>query len=232
MAYGTGEAADWSGGDVVGGTPQSIGGTISGLSGAVVLADNSSDQLTINANGPFTFVTQVPQGLSFQVTVQQNPAGQTCSVINGTGIVGTTAITNVTVSSATEANGSAADNFARADGPLGPNWTDGSEGGLAISSDEVVGTNASGTSGDMRTGENYNTNQFSEIQVTSTQLTGTQWIGASVRVQDSGQDGYVGIYSWDNGSPELLLFGRTGGTWARSVPLSCVEPCRRVPISG
>ena len=37
--------------------------------------------------------------------------------------------------------------------------------------------------------------------------------GRQCAVQDSGQDGYVGIYSWNNGSPELLLFGRTGGTW-------------------
>ena len=65
----------------------------------------------------------------------------------------------------------------------------------------------------MRTGESYNNNQYSEIQVTSTQLTGTEWIGASVRVQDGGQEGYVGAYSWNNGSPELVLFGRSGSTW-------------------
>ncbi len=213
MAYGTGEAADWSGGDVTEGTPESVGGTISGLSGTVVLADNTSDQLTVSANGPFTFATQVPQGLSYQVIVQQDPPDQTCTVTNGTGTVGTTAITNVIVTCVTEGNGTAADDFDRADGPLGPDWTDATEGGLAISSDEVVGTNASSTSGDMRTGEDYNNNQYSEIQVTSTQLTGSEWIGASVRVQDGGQDGYVGIYFWNNGSPELMLFDRTGSSW-------------------
>ena len=120
MAYGTGEAADWSGGDVEVGAPQSIGGTISGLSGTVVLADNSSDQLSLSANGPFTFASQVPSGSQYQVTVQTNPTGQTCSVANGAGTVGTTGVTDVTVSCVTEGNGSATDNFDRANGPLGP----------------------------------------------------------------------------------------------------------------
>ena len=218
MAYGTGEAADWSGGDVEVGAPQSIGGTISGLSGTVVLADNSSDQLSLSANGPFTFASQVPSGSQYQVTVQTNPTGQTCSVANGAGTVGTTGVTDVTVSCVTEGNGSATDNFDRANGPLGPDWTDATEGGLAVSSDEVVGTNANGTSGDIRTAENYNSNQYSEIQVTSTQLSGTEWIGASVRVQDGGQEGYVGIYYWNNGSPELEVFNRTGSTWDQIGP--------------
>ncbi|MGO9657006.1 MAG: putative Ig domain-containing protein [Acidimicrobiales bacterium] len=218
MAYGTGEAADWSGGDVEVGALQSIGGTISGLSGTVVLADNSSDQLSLSANGPFTFASQVPSGSQYQVTVQTNPTGQTCSVANGAGTVGTTGVTDVTVSCVTEGNGSATDNFDRANGPLGPDWTDATEGGLAVSSDEVVGTNANGTSGDIRTAENYNSNQYSEIQVTSTQLSGTEWIGASVRVQDGGQEGYVGIYYWNNGSPELEVFNRTGSTWDQIGP--------------
>ncbi|HEV3381268.1 MAG TPA: alpha/beta hydrolase-fold protein, partial [Trebonia sp.] len=42
---------------------------------------------------------------------------------------------------------------------------------------------------------------------------GTQWIGAVVRGQDSGLDGYVGIYFWDNGSPEVMLFLRDNGGW-------------------
>ncbi len=203
MSYGTGEAADWSGGDVEAGTPQSIGGTLSGLSGTVVLADNSSDLLTLSANGPFTFASLVPSDLQYAVTVQTNPTGQTCSVANGTGTVGDTGVTNVSVSCVTEGNGSATDNFDRANGSLGPDWTDATEGGLAISSDEVVGTNPNGTSGDMRTAENYNSNQYSEIQVTSTPLSGTEWIAASVRVQDGGEEGYVGIYYWNDGNPEL-----------------------------
>jgi hypothetical protein len=54
----------------------------------------------------------------------------------------------------------AADNFSRANGSLGPNWTDISDGGLAI---------------------------ISKVAVTSTQLTGNQWIGPMVRAQNGGR---------------------------------------------
>ena len=49
---------------------------------------------------------------------------------------------------------SASDNFNRANGSLGADWTDMSVGGLAISSNVVTGT-GSGNSGDIRTGETY-----------------------------------------------------------------------------
>ena len=67
----------------------------------------------------------------------------------------------------------------------------------------------------MRTAESYSSNQYSQVDVTSAQLTGAQWIGPAVRLQDGGQDGYAGIYNWNNGSPELMLFKGTGGNWAQ-----------------
>ena len=132
---------------------------------------------------------------------------------NGSGTVGSANITNVAVTCTANGSGNGSDNFNRADGPLGPDWTDMSDGGLTISSQAVAGTNATGISGDMRTAESYSSNQFSQIEVTSTQLTGTQWIGPAVRTQDGGQEGYLGIYSWNNGSPELMLFMRSGSNW-------------------
>ena len=56
---------------------------------------------------------------------------------------------------------------------------------------------------------------ISTVQVTSTQLSGGQWVGPAVRLQNSGQNGYVGIYCWNDGSPELMLFKRTSGSWAQ-----------------
>ena len=108
---------------------------------------------------------------------------------------------------------SASDNFARANGSLGPNWTDMSDGGMAIVSQTAAGTNG-GNSGDMWTADSFTSDQYSQVTLTGTQLTATQWIGAVVRAQDSGQDGYVGIYFWNNGSPELMLFLRHNGGWA------------------
>ena len=59
--------------------------------------------------------------------------------------------------------------------------------------------------------ETFTSDQFSQVEVTSTQLTGGQWIGPAVRAQAGGQDGYVGFYYWNYGSPELMLFKRYGG---------------------
>ena len=212
MYYSSNQLDNWSGGNV---TTYPIGGTVSGLSGTVVLQDNGGDDLSVSASGAFTFATALSAGSAYNVTVKTNPAGQTCSVANGSGTVGSAGVTNVAVTCTTSAAGSASDNFNRADGPLGANWTDISDGGMAISSQAAAGTNASGTSGDMRTGESYSSNQYSQVEVTSSQLTGNQWIGTAVRMQNSGQDGYAGLYYWNNGSPELILYKRSSGNWTQ-----------------
>ena len=191
----------------------SIGGTVSGLSGTVVLQDNGGDDLSVSASGAFTFGTGLTSGTAYSVTVKTNPAGQTCSVANGSGTVGSAGVTNVAVTCTANAAGSASDNFDRADGALGSNWTNISDGGLTISSQAVAGTSTSGTTGDIRTAESYSSNQYSQVEVTSSQLTGDQWIGPAVRMQNGGQDGYLGIYSWNNGNPELMLYMRSGGNW-------------------
>ncbi len=212
MYYSSNQIDNWSGGDV---TAYQVGGTVSGLSGTVVLQDNGGDDLSVSASGGFTFATALAAGSAYNVTVQTNPAGQTCSVANGSGTVGSSDITNIAVTCTTSAAGSGSDDFNRPDGPLGANWTDISDGGLAISSQAAAGTNASGMSGDMRTGESYSSNQYSQVEVTSSQLTGGQWIGAAVRMQNTGKDGYAGIYYWNNGSPELMLYKRNSGNWTQ-----------------
>src|SRR5690348_16115787 len=121
----------------------------------------------------------------------------------------------ITVAQHAQAATSASDDFTRANGSLGPNWTDIQDGGLAISSDAAVGTSASGNSGDMWTANSFTSDQFSQITLTSTQLTGSQWIGAAVRMQNSGLYAYVGLYFWNFGAPELMLFRRQGGGWTQ-----------------
>src|SRR5215469_4364184 len=86
---------------------------------------------------------------------------------------------------------SASDDFNRANGSLGANWTAVSDGGLVISSQQVAGTASAGVSGDIRTAESYPSDQFSQVQVTSAQLTGGQWIGPMVRAQNGGLSAYV-----------------------------------------
>lgn len=75
-----------------------VGGSVSGLSGTVVLQNNGSDDATISSNGPFTFSTPVAQGATYNVTVSTQPTLQTCSVTNGSGTMGGSNVTNVAVS--------------------------------------------------------------------------------------------------------------------------------------
>ena len=78
----------------------SIGGTVSGLSGTVVLQDNGGNNLSVGASGAFTFSTGLATGAAYSVTVQTSPAGQTCTVANGSGTVGSANVTNVAVTCA------------------------------------------------------------------------------------------------------------------------------------
>jgi hypothetical protein len=214
LYFSSNQITNWSGGDATAPVAYSVGGTVSGLSGTVVLQDNGGNDLSVGASGPFTFSTGLLSGAAYNVTVTGNPPGQTCSVANGSGTVGTANVTNVVVACAANPAGTATDNFNRADGPLGSGWTDMSVGGLAISGQAVIGTNG-GNSGDIRTGENYTSDQSSQIEVSSTQISGGQWIGPAVRAQNGGQSLYIGIYFWDFGNPLMMLFRLVGGSWAQ-----------------
>src|SRR5579883_350504 len=84
----------------------SIGGTVSGLTGTGLgLQDNGGDNLTVSANGSFTFATALATGKAYAVTVATQPSSpsQTCTVTNGTGTTGSANVTNVTVSCITSA---------------------------------------------------------------------------------------------------------------------------------
>ena len=214
IAFGNSTADNWSGGSGSGGSTASytVGGTVSGLSGTLVLQDNGGDNLSVTANGPFTFATSLPGGTPYNVTVQSSPASQNCTVSNGSGTVDTANVTNVAVSCSNVTSTPGSDDFNRSDGSLGPNWTAISDGPMSISSQMVIGA-AGATTGAIRTAETYTSNQYSQVTVTSTPLTGTQWIGPAVRMQGSGQNGYVGVYYWNNGSPQLMLFERNAGNW-------------------
>ncbi len=76
----------------------SIGGSVTGLSGAgLVLQLNGANNLPIAANGPFTFPATVTTGSAYAVTILTQPAGQSCSVTNGSGTAGSSNVTNVQV---------------------------------------------------------------------------------------------------------------------------------------
>lgn len=82
-----------------GGTIESsVGGTISGLSGGatVALLDNGADVLTVTAPSTstasstpisFAFGATIKAGTTYDVTIQKQPDGETCTVSNGVGTV-------------------------------------------------------------------------------------------------------------------------------------------------
>ena len=79
-----------------------VGGTISGLTGTVVLENNAGNDLSTSANGAFTFSTPLAQGAAYNVTVKTNPSGQVCTVTNPSGTVATANVTNVSVTCVTQ----------------------------------------------------------------------------------------------------------------------------------
>jgi|GEM_PF-6822797 len=76
-----------------------VGGTVAGLGAgkSVVLQNNGGDDLTVSADGAFTFATAVADGGEYAVTVATQPAGQTCAVASGTGTVAGADVTDVSV---------------------------------------------------------------------------------------------------------------------------------------
>lgn len=74
-----------------------VGGTVSGLSGTLVLQNNGSDDLVLTSNGSFTFPTPVNECESYDVTVLTNPSTQFCHIRDNQGAYSGANVTNVTV---------------------------------------------------------------------------------------------------------------------------------------
>lgn len=88
-------------------TTYTVGVTLSGLAGSgLVLQNNSSDDLTVSADGSFTFATGLANAATYSVTVKTQPSNptQTCSVSNGTGTISAANVTNVAVTCENNAN--------------------------------------------------------------------------------------------------------------------------------
>jgi Lactonase, 7-bladed beta-propeller len=80
-------------------TPHTIGGTISGVSGTLVLENNGRDALTLTSDGPFRFPLAIPSGSSYDVTTKSATGSQSqaCSFTNAIGTVADSDINNVTI---------------------------------------------------------------------------------------------------------------------------------------
>ncbi|MFL9876438.1 beta-propeller fold lactonase family protein [Paraburkholderia megapolitana] len=78
-----------------------VAGNITGLTTGgtpITLVNNGKDALTVNANGGFQFPTALASGAAYSITVATQPAGETCTVNNGSGTVNAANVTSISVS--------------------------------------------------------------------------------------------------------------------------------------
>lgn len=82
-----------------------IGGTVSGLAGSgLQLRNNSGTPIDIGGNGPFQVGELLASGATYNVVVARQPTNptQNCAVANNAGTVGSSSITNITVTCMTD----------------------------------------------------------------------------------------------------------------------------------
>lgn len=102
-------ATSSTGGSSTGGTGGtnstfSISGTVSGLTGTLVLQNNAGDDVSLTEDGAFTFATELDDAAAYAVTVLTQPTGQTCTVADGSGTVSAADVTAVTVTCTTDSD--------------------------------------------------------------------------------------------------------------------------------
>jgi hypothetical protein len=78
-------------------TTSSVVGTVSGLNAGVAVTLSSNGTTLLLGNGTFSFPGLLVAGTTYDVTVAQQPSGQTCRVSNPTGTVVANASASVTV---------------------------------------------------------------------------------------------------------------------------------------
>ena len=82
-----------------------IGGTVAGLTGTLVLQNNGGDNLSVTG-GSFTFATAVASGSDYNVTILTQPDKQRCFVGTGVGAGTATAnVSNITIACASQKGG-------------------------------------------------------------------------------------------------------------------------------
>jgi len=79
----------------------SVGGTVSGLSGSLILRNNGADDVALSTNGAYTFPAQLMSGSAYLVSVHDQPNNQACTVSNSAGTLSGN-VANVNISCITD----------------------------------------------------------------------------------------------------------------------------------
>jgi 6-phosphogluconolactonase (cycloisomerase 2 family) len=77
-----------------------VGGMVTGLTGSgLILQNNGGDDLAVSASGAFTFSAGLATAATYAVTVKTQPSSptQSCVVTNGSSVIATANVTNVSV---------------------------------------------------------------------------------------------------------------------------------------
>ena len=79
-----------------------VGGTLAGLTGGTVVLSSGVDSVQVTVSDGVvrdrTFqIAALPAGAAYNVLVEQQPAGVSCTVLNGASSVGTAAVNNIKV---------------------------------------------------------------------------------------------------------------------------------------
>ena len=76
-----------------------VGGNVAGLvqGASVELANTDGDSVSVAANGVFAFGVSLPVGATYDVTVFEQPQGESCAIGNGSGTVMGAGIVNISV---------------------------------------------------------------------------------------------------------------------------------------
>ena len=94
----SGLASCGGGGGGGGAATYTVGGTLSGSAGTVVLQLNGAGDISMAAPGNFAFAAGLTSGMAYNVSAN---GAQNCNVVNGAGTMGATNITNVTITCTT-----------------------------------------------------------------------------------------------------------------------------------
>jgi len=64
-----------------------LGGTVSGLDGIGLILSARGAEIAVGSDGTFVFPGKITNGSKYDVTIAQQPEGQTCTLENGSGTV-------------------------------------------------------------------------------------------------------------------------------------------------
>ena len=202
----------------------SIGGTITGLTTSGLVLANGNDTVSpATAVANFVFPTALASGSNYSVTVRTQPNSEVCQVVNGSGQVGSAAVTNVAVSCAPAWTWESGANTTNVTGVYGTqgvaaannvpgnrccsvSWTD-NTGDLWL-----FGGGASNPAGYFNDLWRYHpaSNQWTWVSGSNTDgaigAYGTQGVGAAGNVPGA----RYGAVAWIDGVGNLWLFGGLG----------------------